>query len=182
MIKETNNRTDAIVQTLPPPTPPDKHTTTIVKLINSKHYTQESLITHIEEQIVKGRTYRSICKELSIHPVDLSKWLAKDINYPRMRVAVKMSADYYADMSIQVLKNAPSDKIELLRAKELSSAYRWMARVRDTAKYGEKLDVTSEGQQIVQLSLGAGIKPPDTAEEVQYIDVTNDNNDTDRGE
>ena len=75
-------------------------------------------------------------------------------------------------MSIQVLKNAPADKIEIMRAKELSQAYRWMARVRDVSKYGEKLDVTSDGQQIVQVSLGTGIKPPDATQDTTYIDVT----------
>ena len=102
----------------------------------------------------------------------LSRWLSDPLRIARTRTATKISADYYADMSIQVLKNAPADKIEIMRAKELSQAYRWMARVRDVSKYGEKLDVTSDGQQIVQVSLGTGIKPPDATQDTTYIDVT----------
>ena len=106
----------------------------------------------------------------------LSRWLANTpLHTARTKQAVRISADYYADMSIQVLKDCPVDKVEIMKAKELSQAYRWMARVRDTTKYGEKLDVTSDGQTIVQVNLGTGVKPPELTENVSYIDVTNEN-------
>lgn len=163
--------TPTIAAKLPPP-PKDKITTTATQLISQGRYTEEELLQTIEQLIINGKSYRYIAKQLNIELSSLSKWLSKEQHYTRVRTALKISADYYADMSIQVLKDAPSDKIELMRAKELSSAYRWMARVRDVSKYGEKLDVTSDGQQIVQVSLGTGIKPPEATEDVQYLDVT----------
>lgn len=156
---------------LPAP-PKERSTITPIEIINSGLYTEEEFIQAIEELIINGKSFRTICKEFNISLTALSRWLSLPQHVTRTRQATRISADYYADMSIRVLKECPSDKIEIMRAKELSSAYRWMARVRDTSKYGEKLDVTSDGQQIVQVSLGTGIKPPDTTEETTYIDVT----------
>lgn len=155
-----------------PEPPKDKGTTTPTQILLNGIFTNESLIEYIEDMLINGKTFRYISNKLNIKLSTLSEWLSRNEHFARTKTALKISADYYADMSIQVLKDAPSDKIELMRAKELSSAYRWMARVRDTAKYGEKLDVTSEGQQIVQVSLGTGIKPPEATETVDYIDVT----------
>lgn len=164
-----------VAETLPPP-PKVKETLTPTQVINSGLYTDETLIDLIEQLIIKGKSFRSIAKLLKIEHSSLSRWLSKEQHSARVKMAARMSADYYADMSIQVLKDAPSDKLELLRAKELASAYRWMARVRDVSKYGEKLDVTSDGQQLVQISLGAGVKPPELTEDVDHIDITNDEN------
>ena len=152
-----------------PEPPKDKGTTTPTQILLSGVFTSETLIEYIEDMLINGKTFRYIASKLNIKLSTMSEWLSRNEHFARTKTALKISADYYADMSIQVLKDAPSDKLELMRAKELSSAYRWMARVRDTAKYGEKLDVTSEGQQIVQVSLGSGIKPVET---IDYIDIT----------
>lgn len=171
MESKTHTHTQMIVATIPLP-PKDKKTITPIEIINSGIYTEEQLLETIEDLIVNGQTYSSICKTYKISLTALSRWLAHPQRIARATMALKISADYYADMSIQVLKDAPSDKIEIMRAKELSSAYRWIARVRDVNKYGEKLDVTSEGKAIVQVNLGSGIKPPELTEETTYIDVT----------
>ena len=175
MIKETQEQKPHKVHELTtrmPEPPKDKGTTTPTQILLNGIFTKDTLIEYIEDMLINGKTFRYIANRLNIKLSTLSEWLSRNEHYTRTKTALKISADYYADMSIQVLKDAPSDKVELMRAKELSSAYRWMARVRDTAKYGEKLDVTSEGQQIVQVSLGSGIKPPGDTEETTYIDVT----------
>ena len=167
------------IASMPKP-PKDKTTITPLEIIQSGIYTEESLMVAIEEQLISGKSYRQICKDFNISLMGLSRWLSDPLRIARTRTATKISADYYADMSIQVLKNAPADKIEIMRAKELSQAYRWMARVRDVSKYGEKLDVTSDGQQVVQVSLGVGIAPPNEVsqdtQETTYIDVTDASN------
>lgn len=164
-----NENITLIAAKLPEP-PKEKTTVTPLEIIAAGLYTEEQLLNTIEELIIKGKSYRSICKELNISLMGLSRWLSNPLQSTRVKSAVRISADYYADMSIQVLKNAPSDKLELMRARELSSAYRWMARVRDTSKYGEKLDVTTDGQSINIVSLGTGIAPPETQQTT--IDIT----------
>lgn len=158
------------------PVPKDNATTTPTQLVKEGVYTAEQLQETIEEMIIEGKSYRAICKELNVKLTGLVTWLSKEEHLTRTRTALKISADYYADMSIQVLLDVPEDKIAIMKAKELSSAYRWKARVRDVSKYGEKLDVTSDGQQLVQISLGTGVKPPELTEDVDHIDITNDEN------
>ncbi len=151
--------------------PKDKEVLTTYKLIQSGQYTDEELMTTIETWITEGVSYRDICKRLKIRLSSLSSYLAKEGHFTRAKVALKISADYFADMSIKVLKDVAEDRTAIMKARELSAAYRWMARVRDVSKYGERLDVTSDGDKIVVLSLGTGTKPPET-EETNYIDVT----------
>lgn len=160
-----------ITSRLPAP-PKDKGNTTPNQIIQSGIFTDDQLMCYIEEMIIEGKSYRIIANKLNVKLTSLSSWLSKTEHFTRTKAALKVSADYYADMSIQVLKNAPSDKTELMRARELSSAYRWMARVRDVSKYGERIDVTSDGDKIVMLSLGSGQKPPEETTETDYIDVT----------
>lgn len=174
-----NDSTTLVASRLPSP-PKERTTITPKDIIDSGMYSEEQLMCAIEELIINGKSFRAICKEFNISLTALSRWLSSTQHIARTRTATKISADYYADMSIQVLKNAPADKIEIMRAKELSQAYRWMARVRDVSKYGEKLDVTSDGQQVVQVSLGVGIAPPNEVsqdtQETTYIDVTDASN------
>ena len=153
---------------LPKP-PKETNSTTPLKIIEAGIYTREELLNTILTKITEGKTYRSIAKELNIKLNSLAMFLSTAEHLAPTRQALKISADYYADMSIQVLKSAPSDKLELMRARELSSAYRWMARVRDVSKYGEKLDVTTDGQSINIVSLGNGIAP---TEATNTIDIT----------
>ena len=161
----------------------DTKTTTPLMMINSGEYTEETLMNNIIELITEGNSYRDICKILNIKLTSLSDWLASTPErIARTKMANTIKADYHATMQLEVLRDCPVDKIEILKAKEISAAHRWMARVSNPSKYGEKLDVTSEGQQIVQLSLGSGIKPPEAIEEASYIDITSDSNDTDTGE
>jgi hypothetical protein len=152
-----------------PAAPKNKNTITPNEIIESGIYTEEELMQAIEELLVNGQSYRYICETYKISLTALSRWLSHTQRIARTIIATKISADYYADMSIQVLKDAPGDKVEIMRAKELSSAYRWIARVRDVNKYGEKLDVTSDNKPIIQVNLGSGIKPPELE---KYIDIT----------
>ena len=137
----------------------------------SERYRQ--LMQMIEVLITEGVSYRDICERLNIKLTSLTKFLSDGEHFARTKLALKVSADYYADMSIKVLQDVAEDKTAIMKARELSSAYRWMARVRDTNKYGERLGITEEAAQIVMLSLGSGTKPPETTEETNYIDVTN---------
>jgi len=160
-----------MVARLPPP-PTDKNTITPLEIINSGTYTGEELLQIIEELIIQGWTYRRICNEYKISLMGLSRWLSDPLQFPRIRTAMLMKADYHADCQLSVLtellSNNPSKEMIMLATK-VSEAHRWAARTGNVAKYGEKLDVTSEGQQIVQVSLGSGIKPVET---IDYIDIT----------
>ena len=148
-----------------------QETTTPNKIILSGLHTKESLMLLIETLITEGTSYRDICERLNIKLTALTTFLSIQEHYARTKLALKVSADYYADMSIKVLQDVPEDKTAIMKARELSSAYRWMARVRDTNKYGERIGVTEEAAQIVMLSLGQGTKPPEE-QEINYIDIT----------
>lgn len=152
----------------------DTNTTTPYVLVTTGEYTNETLADAIIELICEGNSYRDICKIMNIKLTSLSDWISKDVErFARAKAAMMIKADYHAAMQLEVLRDCPVDKLEIMKAKEVSAAHRWAARVSNPAKYGEKLDVTSEGQQIVQISLGQGVKP-EQIEEVKYIDVTND--------
>lgn len=160
-----------IIATLPKPQI-DKNTITPIEIINSGLYTEDQLIEAIEDLIVNGWSFRQICNEYKISLTALSRWLSLPQHLARTMMATKISADYYADKSIEVLKECPLDKVSVMLADKQSQAYRWMARVRDVSKYGEKLDVTSDNKPIVQVNLGSGIAPPELLDNTKYIDIT----------
>lgn len=169
MLKQCHR--EMIIATLPKP-PKDKNTVTPTEIINSGLYTEDQLLEAIEELIVNGRSFRSIANEYKISLSQLSRWLSHPQRIARTMMATKISADYYADKSIEVLKSCPLDKVSVMLADKQSQAYRWMARVRDVSKYGEKLDVTSDNKPIVQVNLGAGIAPPlEVIEGDNYIEI-----------
>src|SRR5574343_653927 len=160
-----------LLQTLPAP-PKNKNTITPNEIINAGIYTKEELFNAIEEMIVNGVTMRNICDKYKISLVSLSSWLALPEHFARTKMAYKIAADYWADKSVQVLIDCPLDKVSVMLADKQSKAYRWRARVGNVEKYGEKLDVTSDGKAVVQVNLGSGIKPPELSEETTYIDVS----------
>lgn len=134
---------------------------------------QELLFQSILKMLVEGKSYKAISIELNIRLSTLYNFTSKTLGYiERARHALLQSATTHAELSIQVLIDAPADKFELMRARELSLAHRWLASRKAPHIYGERVDVTSGGEKIVMLSLGSGTKPPDNAQDTDYIDVT----------
>ncbi len=65
--------------------------------------------------------------------------LSSDEHSARTREALEISGSSYADKAEEVLKNAPKDKLELMRARELAQHYRWKAAKRNPIRYSEKV-------------------------------------------
>lgn len=106
-------------------------------------------IEEICHMIIDGKTYRQIAEYYGINLLRLHAYLSEDKGrYTRAREALTISADTYADQAEQVLIDAAKDGIEMQRARELSSFYKWKAAKRRPKDYGDKVDVTTQGEKI----------------------------------
>jgi hypothetical protein len=78
-------------------------------------------------------------------------------NYARAREA---QADWYADEIISVIDNAKSDRNEIERARIKVEALKWVASKLKPKKYGDKLDLTSDGDRVpIPIYGGLSVKP-----------------------
>ena len=102
------------------------------------------------EMILQGQTYRQIAENVKKPLSTLHDFLARDEHSARVKEAFQISADSYADLAEEALKGAKSTIPEIQRARELAQHYRWKASKRAPKKYGDKLDVTTDGEKINQ--------------------------------
>ncbi len=104
----------------------------------------------ILEMIIEGYSYRKICTETGLKLTTLTDFLATDANFPRVKVALAISADRHAEKAEEVLLNAPSNLVEISRARELASYYKWLSAKRNPKMYSEKqqVDLTSTNKTI----------------------------------
>lgn len=94
------------------------------------------------EQIIGGRSYRDIAKDLGMNVSTLSRWAARPENDARVRSARVASAQAFDEMALEGILAAKS-KIALGRAKEAAHHLRWRASNVNPADYGDKLRVDS---------------------------------------
>ena len=64
-------------------------------------------------------------------------------NPARATIAIKKSADGYADKAEKVLLD---NDIDIARARELAHHYRWAAKMFNKSKYSDKIEVEHSGQ------------------------------------
>ncbi|HUD05807.1 MAG TPA: hypothetical protein VMR18_02760 [Candidatus Saccharimonadales bacterium] len=109
----------------------------------------ETLADDICERIAKGKSLINICSELNLSYTQVMVWLKNYTyftdNYARAREA---QADWYADEIISVIDNAKSDRNEIERARIKVEALKWVASKLKPKKYGDKLDLTSNGERV----------------------------------
>lgn len=114
--------------------------------------TDQQIVDKAVDLIIEGKTYRVIAKKLGMKLSTMADFFARDEHSARIKMALKTSADSFADMAEQVLKDAKfsSNKFDydLRKARELAQHYRWKSAKRNPAGYGDKLDVTSDGKKI----------------------------------
>lgn len=111
------------------------------------------------DMIIDGKTYRQMADIFGVKLSTLSDFVAKPEHSARVKEALKTSSDTYADKAEQVLIDAKSNLIEVQRAKELSQYYKWKASKRNPRDYGDKMDVTTDGEKIT--SFNVGFKKPE---------------------
>ena len=94
------------------------------------------------EKVANGATRFSVADELGISDQSVSNWLKKLPPWEMARVhdAFRRSAEYWDHAAEMALKGA-STRDEISKARELANHYRWRAKMRDPARYGDKLQV-----------------------------------------
>lgn len=116
-------------------------------------------INKIISMLMDGQTYRSIAEALNIPLTTLHDLTSRPEHTARVREALEISADSYADKAEQVLIDAKSNLTEIQRAKELAQHYRWKAAKRRPRSYADKLDVTSGDEPLKNFAPQIIIKP-----------------------
>lgn len=101
-------------------------------------------IDELIDLIIDGKTYRQIANHFDVKLSTLADFVAKPEHSARVKNALKVSSDTYADKAEQVLIDAERDLIEMQRAKELSQYYKWKASKRSPSTYGDKIDVSAD--------------------------------------
>lgn len=109
-------------------------------------------IDEVCKMLYEGKTYRAIADHYGVHVSTVGDFIAKPEHSARAHEALIASADMYAEMAEQVLKEATwkakGQDFDLKKARELAQHYRWMAAKRNPKKYGDKVDVTSGGDKV----------------------------------
>jgi len=103
----------------------------------------------ISEMLLEGKTFRYIANHLKCGLSTLHDFISRDEHSARMRAALEISAESYADLAEQVLLLAEKDKIEMTRARELAQHYRWKAGKRNPKKYGDKTIIEGGDKPII---------------------------------
>lgn len=119
----------------------------------------EEEINKVVSLIHDGLTYRKIAEELKMPLSTLFDSINNSEHSARVKEALKQSADTYADKAEEVLKEAKGTLVEIQRARELAQHYRWKASKRRPKDYGDKMDLTTDGEKIT--SFQVGFKKPD---------------------
>jgi hypothetical protein len=108
----------------------------------------EGKIDEIVEMLIAGDSYRAIAEKLDVPLSTLHKYTSTSEHSARAKEALLYSASSFDDKAEEVLLNAPGTLVEIQRAKELAQHYRWKAAKRAPKIYGEKIDVTSDGEKL----------------------------------
>lgn len=100
-------------------------------------------------RLVEGVKWQYIADEFKMPVSTLHNFISNNTEFSaRVKLAKETSSESYADKAEQVLLQAEGTKEELMRARELAQHYRWMAGKRNPKKYGDRVDVTTDGEKI----------------------------------
>ncbi len=102
-------------------------------------------LDEILEMVISGDTLQEIATKFNCVKSVVSRFLSQKEHSARAHEAYTISAMIIADKAIEVLKD---EKVDIARARELASHYRWEAKMRDRNRYGDKSDITSNNQPI----------------------------------
>lgn len=109
---------------------------------------EDSQIDDIVDRIITGDSYRKIAADLGVSLTTLHRFTSKQEHSARVKEALNYSASSFEEKAEDVLINAKGNLVEIQRARELAQHYRWKASKRNPFKYGDKLDITSDGEKI----------------------------------
>ncbi len=93
-------------------------------------------IDEIIQMITDGESQRDIAEKFNVSKGTVGNFLLG--HTARASEAYRQSGSAFADKAIEALKD---ETIDIARSRELASHYRWEAKMRDRAKYGDKVEV-----------------------------------------
>lgn len=135
---------------------------------------------HIIEELYKGRALHDIIDNNKTNiqlptAYTFFKWLANDPHLTTVyHYAREVKAHRIFDECLAIADNIEGNNDDMAQIQRdrlrLDARKFYLAKVLPKV-YGDKVDVTSNGESITVLSLGAGIAPPESST-VDYIDVT----------
>lgn len=107
-------------------------------------------IDFVCEMLIEGKTYKQIADMLKITEPKLFYHTTKVEFSARVRDALQISSNTYANKAENVLNAIPKQATQgdIVKARELAQHYRWMAGKRNPKQYGDKLDVTSDNKAL----------------------------------
>jgi hypothetical protein len=106
---------------------------------------REINIDEVIELILSGKSTHFIASHYNIPYSSFYAFLLNPDHSARVRDAKLAAASTYADMAEKVLSEAPKDPIEMTRARELASHYRWKASKFAPKVFGDKVNHEHSG-------------------------------------
>lgn len=106
------------------------------------------------EMIVEGKSITEIAKRLNVNRMTIIEVSAKPDYSARVREARINAADKFAEMAEEVLSKLKpkSTMIEMQKARELASHYRWKASKLAPKRYGDKIEQEITGSLKLDVS------------------------------
>jgi hypothetical protein len=114
------------------------------------------LSDHVLERLAAGESLRVICRDPGMPSERAVRiWVAEDREgfAARYRAAREVSAEHWDNEAERVLREAPPDRDEIARARELASHYRWRASKLAPREYGDRIDVNHTGTVTIAAQL-----------------------------
>lgn len=126
----------------------------------------------------EGNGLAKACEIAKLEYRTVVRWLNEREDFRQSYAQARQTqADYYADSILEVIDNAASTRDEIERAKIKAEALKWIASKLKPRQYGDKLDLTSDGQRIERpiyggLSVNASRPEPIEADVVKPKSLT----------
>lgn len=146
---------------------------------NSKHNTKIGrplkITTRIENDICNlisvGKSLATVCETLKLDYNTVNKRLRSSPDFLRQYTLARDSqADWYADEILKTIDDAPLSRDAIEKAKVRAEALKWIASKLKPKKYGDKLDLTSDGERIEQpIYGGKSLGTPRTVVDAEVI-------------
>ena len=105
----------------------------------------------VMDAIRSGVLIRNIAKAIGVSLSALQAWLKAPLRTASYIQARTDAAQAYDELAETAILSAPASPMELARARELASHYRWRAKVLNPNTYGDKVQATVTHDVVAEL-------------------------------
>jgi hypothetical protein len=102
-------------------------------------------IEEVIELILSGKSNHDIANFYQQPYTTFRNFINNEAHSARVREAKQDAAESYSDLAEKVIREAEKDPIEMTRARELASHYRWKASKYAPKKFGDKVSLEHTG-------------------------------------